>query len=102
MGKALRHPPPAFVTVCGMPQYPFWEEGLEDMRAWAHEAVKAVAAKEKPALKRYLDDLLAGSYTNAELKGLVNRSLTDYGFNPAGARWFLETLRAALERDGIR
>ena len=100
-GGRLRIPPEAFVAVCGM-----LHQGADvlypDLDAWADVAIGAVPTEAWPGLLHYINAMLDGRYTNAELKGLVNRTPMDYGFNSAGARMFLETLRGALERAGTR
>ena len=101
MTSRLRRPPEVFLYVCEM----LFQGALDlcpDVDVWAADVVEGLGPHGKATLRLYLDEMLGGRYTNAELKGLLHRTDMAYGFNSAGARTFLETLRSALERTGTR
>lgn len=60
----------------------------------ARDCLRCLSAEEKQALKPALEFALA-KYTDAELKGVLNRIKADIGFGSKGARPFLD---AALKQ----
>jgi hypothetical protein len=100
-GGRLRHPPEAFLAVCNA-LYVGADQLEPSLEAWADQAIFAAAPEARSGLLHYINDVLDGRYTNAELRGLLQRTGMAYGFTTKGARMFLECLRDALERAGTR
>lgn len=53
------------------------------------DCLRLVTPANRPELRKYLARIL-DRHTAAELKGIINRQKTDFAFNSAGAKAFLE------------
>ena len=65
----------------------------------ADELIRGLSDRDKAAIKRFLDKLLSGGYSTAEIKGVWRRSLRDvFGFGRAkDAYRFTVLLRDKLD-----
>lgn len=67
---------------------------LNNFEQMAKEALEYVSPAEHAELLTFLDQVLDGDYTSAELKGLLNRSVTDIYFRHGDAvRHLLNLIR---------
>ena len=62
----------------------------------------ALRTEDRPLLAAYLDKLLRAGFTDAELKGVLNRNVSDWGFGTREARRFLESLRDSARKEKVR
>lgn len=72
-------------------------DGVVDIAELATRAVECLTPDERHALRIYLQDVL-DKLTSSELKGKLNRVITDYAFNSKQAVAFLRATAAQLER----
>jgi hypothetical protein len=60
-------------------------------------ALTSMNEGQKHVVRQFLDELLSGRYSSAEIKGVWNRALTDFYFPKAGgALAFLELVRDVM------
>jgi len=89
--------PPAFVRLCEMVhqdiefEYATPEEMIVDLIGQLNNA-------ERVELRDFFDELLSGRYSTAEIKGVWNRTLSDYFIRPSkGAHAFTVFARSVLD-----
>lgn len=94
---APRYIPPEFAAACALlhPDLMLDHATVEDAITWAFQASRPA---DKPAIRAFIDRLLQGPYSTAELKGVLNRALPDwFVIDAKGARALLEHMRRALD-----
>jgi hypothetical protein len=87
------NPPPGFQQLCsGLHQDALFD--VETMEQLAANALQFVGAAERAGLRAFLASLSGA--TNAEVKGIYNRSAADIGFSSEAAREFTDQVRRLL------
>ena len=103
MGTAalLRDPPEVFARTCELMHQDVWvlQSSLSEI---TDMMVSALRTHERPLLVTYLDRLLCAGFTDAELKGALNRNVVDWAVGSHGARGFLESLRDSARKEEVR
>ena len=69
-------------------------DGVADWSELASRALEFMSPEQRHELRSYLRDAL-NRLTASELKGMLNRAITEYGFNSKSAEAFL---RASLDQ----
>jgi hypothetical protein len=76
--------------------YPGSREDAATEEEWIANVVNSFSAKRKEGIRKYLDELLSGQYSDDEL-GRIWRSVSpSYDFSEGGHRYFLTEIRKAL------
>ena len=73
-------------------------DGVADLDELASRALEFMAPEQRKALHTYLRDAL-DRLTASELKGELNRAITEYAFNSKSAEDFLRATFDQLEAD---
>ena len=66
------------------------------IETWIEDHVEDLSAGARTTLKTYLDRVLDGSFTNAQLRGLLQRTEAAWFTDTKGARHVLEEIRRRL------
>lgn len=66
--------------------------------AVAAGALQYMSKEEKVALRAFLDHLLTGKYSDAQLQEIYRKGDADLWFSDESLRYFLELVRAAIDR----
>ncbi len=74
-------------------------DGIDTLEEWVESVVKSHRSKnQKAVIKPYLDDLLSGQYSDAQLEEVWNSAAPSYNFSYGGHRVFFSLIRDAMER----
>lgn len=76
--------------------YPHSHEEYASEDEWIAGTVAYFRGEEKQVLKTFLDELLSGRYSDAEIERAWNRTSPTYNFGPGGHRIFLTRCRELL------
>ena len=76
--------------------YPHSHERYATEDEWIAGTVAFFRGEDKQALKKFLDELLSGRYSDAELERVWQSTSPTYGFRPGGHRIFLTKIRGML------
>lgn len=80
--------------------YPGSNEGTGSLEDWVESVVRFHGNKTQiPAIKRFLDELLSGNYSDEQLKEIWNDTSAGYDFSDGGHRFFFSLIRDAIERE---
>jgi hypothetical protein len=63
---------------------------------WIIAALRGRSAEDRKDIKRFLDDVLDGPYSDAELADIWNCTGPVYNFRPGGHRLFFERIRTLI------
>ena len=76
--------------------YPHSEERYATDSAWIAGTVAFFPERDKRVVRLFLDELLSGKFSDAELERIWNDTSPTFGFRPGGHRIFLARCRDAL------
>lgn len=81
----------------------FYQGSDEDVSTpdeWVLQAVRGLNSRQKAVVKSFLDRVLSGSYSGADLQRIWNDTSADYDFRKDDhLRTFLTLIRDMIERD---
>jgi len=78
----------------------FYPRGYEDYASvdeWIAHNIEVLPIQEKVDLKRFLDELLSGRYSDEELADVWGSTSPVYEFRPGGHRHFFKKVRDMME-----
>jgi hypothetical protein len=88
--------PEDFHQLCGL-FYPHSNEEYATEDEWIAGIVhRFLRGRDRKIVKAFLDELLSGQYTDAELERVWQSTSPTYGFRPGGHRIFLTKIRDLL------
>lgn len=64
---------------------------------WIGHAVARVDGKQKEVIRKFLDELLSGKYSDQEVAQVWRNAGPDYDFNEGGHRIFLAEVRSMIQ-----
>jgi hypothetical protein len=76
--------------------YPHSREGFATQKKWIGETLESFDNEGKEVLKAYLEELLSGRYTDADLAAIWMKTSPTYNFAPGGHRLFFKNVLEAL------
>jgi hypothetical protein len=84
---------------CIYPEHPVGSVSLESLAA---EALELKVANERRVVLAFLNELLDGGHSDAELEYVWRKQSPRYGFSPGGHRVFFEEIRRQIIADKDR
>lgn len=90
--------PDEFHQLCTL-FYPGIYDEYPTREACISAVVQSFQGERKENLKRFLDDLLSGRYSDTELRQAWRSTSPSYDFNEGGHRAFLNNVRGAIEKE---
>lgn len=76
--------------------YPHSHEEYFSEKEWIAGTLAGFRGEDKKVIKAFLDELLSGRYSDAELERIWKSTSPTYGFRPGGHRIFLTKIRDAI------
>ncbi|MGE0338997.1 MAG: hypothetical protein AB7O79_03870 [Xanthobacteraceae bacterium] len=80
--------------------YPGSNKDTDSLEGWVESVVRFYGNKQyMPVIKKFIDELLEGNYSDEQLKEIWNGTSAGYDFSDGGHRVFFSLIRDAIERD---
>jgi hypothetical protein len=76
--------------------YPGSRDEFPTREAWIANVVDSFNAERKEGIRKYLDELLSGRYSDDEIAQIWRSVSPSYDFSTGGHRFFLTEIRNAL------
>lgn len=76
--------------------YPGSRDDAATEEEWIANVVRSFSEERKAGIRKYLDELLSGRYSDAEIARVWRSVSPSYDFSEGGHRYFLTEIRKAL------
>ena len=76
--------------------YPGSRDEFATRKEWIADVVGSFSAERQNNIKSFLDELLSGRYSDAEIAEVWRSVSPSYDFSDGGHRWFLTEIRNAI------
>ena len=76
--------------------YPGSRDEFATREEWIADVVRSFSKERQANIKAFLDELLSGRYSDAEIAEVWRSVSPSYDFSEGGHRWFLTKIRNAI------
>lgn len=77
--------------------FPGSRDGFTTNEEWIADVVGSFSAKRKENIRNFLDELLSGRYSDAEIAEVWRSVSPSYDFSDGGHRFFLSQVRSIIQ-----